>query len=85
MENTQYSILLVDNESRNLRSFKSTFSPYYTIRTASTGTEGLKILKKENFQLIITNQRMLQMPVVEFIEKARKNRPSLHIINRKFK
>tara|TARA_R110002072_G_scaffold303135_2_gene495229 strand:- start:17965 stop:19917 length:1953 start_codon:yes stop_codon:yes gene_type:complete len=80
MENTQYSILLVDNESRNLRSFKSTFSPYYTIRTASTGTEGLKILKKENFQLIITNQRMLQMPAVEFIEKARKNRPDVPYI-----
>lgn len=57
-------ILYVDDETQNLITFKSTFREVFDITICSSGHECLKILnesKKNEFEVIISDQRMPQM------------------------
>ena len=62
-------ILYVDDEKDNLTVFNSAFRRYYEIHLASSGKEGLEIMKKIDIKLIITDQRMPEMTGIEFLEK----------------
>lgn len=62
------NILYVDDELNNLISFKAAFRIKYNILTAISGEEAIKILKKNEVNIIITDQRMPQMTGVEFLE-----------------
>ena len=62
------SILYVDDEANNLVSFKAMFRVRYTIYTAISGEEAIKLLKLHPVNIIITDQRMPQMTGVEFLE-----------------
>jgi len=63
-------ILYVDDEKDNLTVFNSAFRRYYEIHLASSGREGLEIMKKHKIQLIITDQRMPEMTGIQFLEKV---------------
>ncbi|MEZ4774114.1 MAG: adenylate/guanylate cyclase domain-containing protein [Bacteroidia bacterium] len=65
-----FSILYVDDEPQNLISFRATFRREYTIFTASSGEEGLEMLRKNKVHLIITDERMPGMTGVQFLEKT---------------
>ncbi|MGK7396961.1 MAG: adenylate/guanylate cyclase domain-containing protein [Candidatus Cyclobacteriaceae bacterium M3_2C_046] len=69
MPEDQFNILYVDDEEQNLISFKAAFRRYYKIHTASSGFEGIKVLKNHDINLVITDQRMPEMTGVEFLEK----------------
>jgi response regulator RpfG family c-di-GMP phosphodiesterase len=62
------SILYVDDELNNLISFKAAFRIKYNILTAISGEEAINLLKKNEVNIIITDQRMPQMTGVEFLE-----------------
>lgn len=64
------SVLYVDDEENNLRSFKATFRRTYNVHVAISGDEGLKILENEDIQVIITDQRMPEMSGIEFLTKV---------------
>ena len=65
------SILIVDDETSVLYSLKRTFKKErYSIFTSQSGEEGLKILEKENIDLIISDQKMPKMSGIEFLEKT---------------
>ena len=66
----KFAILYVDDEPQNLISFKATFRRDYTIFTATSGVEGIEIMRKNEVQLIITDQRMPEMTGVQFLEKT---------------
>ena len=66
----KFSILYVDDELQNLISFKATFRREYEIYTATSGVEGMEILRKKQIHLIITDQRMPEMTGVQFLEKT---------------
>lgn len=80
MEIKKYAILYVDDEESNLRVFKNTFRRKYTIYTALSASEGLKILQNNNINLIISDQRMPEMDGVEFLKRAMINNSSAHRI-----
>lgn len=61
-------ILYVDDELNNLVSFKAVFRIKYNILTAISGEEAINILRKNEVNIIITDQRMPQMTGVEFLE-----------------
>lgn len=61
-------ILYVDDEENNLVSFKAVFRIKYKVLTAISGEEAIKILKANEVNIIITDQRMPQMTGVEFLE-----------------
>jgi signal transduction histidine kinase len=69
MTEKKYNILYLDDEESNLRIFRAAFKQYYKIFLAKSGQEGLDILRENDIQLIITDQRMPKMTGVEFLEK----------------
>ena len=62
-------ILYVDDEQDNLTVFNSAFRRDYEVHLATSGAEGLEILKKHEIHLIITDQRMPEMTGIQFLEK----------------
>ncbi len=63
-------ILYVDDEESNLRIFKDAFRRDFEIYTAISGYQGLEILEKTAFDVIITDQRMPGMTGVEFLKEV---------------
>lgn len=68
MATQERNILYIDDEANNLVTFKANFRKHYKIFTAESAQEGLKILKKQTIQVIISDQRMPHMTGVEFLE-----------------
>ena len=66
----KFSILYVDDEPQNLVSFKATFRREYNVFTASSGNEGLEILRQHPIQMVITDQRMPEMTGVQFLQNV---------------
>ena len=77
MEHKKLIILYVDDEDINLRAFKSTFRREFTIYTASSATEGLKVLQSEKVDVVITDQRMSDTSGVEFLKQIQELFPSI--------
>lgn len=67
--NNKELILYVDDEVKNLDSFKIIFRRDYDVLVAKSAQEGLEILKDNEIRLVITDQRMPNMTGVEFLEK----------------
>ena len=66
---TKAKILYVDDESGNIRVFRSIFKRFYTVLTAESAKEGIEILRNQSdIQLIITDQRMPEMTGVEMLK-----------------
>jgi len=68
MENSKFNVLYVDDEEANLTVFKAAFRKHYVVHTALSAREGIKILKENPVDLIVTDQRMPQMTGVQFLE-----------------
>lgn len=62
-------VLYVDDEENNLIVFKSSFRRHYDIYVSKSGAEGLEILKENDIDVIITDQRMPGMTGVEFLKQ----------------
>jgi len=69
MKTPKINILFVDDEEHNLISFKASFRTKYSIETAISGYDAIELLKKKQFDIIITDQRMPKMTGVEFLEQ----------------
>ncbi|MFK7936429.1 MAG: sigma-54-dependent transcriptional regulator [Saprospiraceae bacterium] len=75
MSNKKYTILYVDDEPQNLRTFKATFKWDYKIHTARSAFEGLDVLAEQPVDLIISDQRMAGLSGIEFFKKVIKKYP----------
>ena len=75
MKKKKYTILYIDDEPHNLRTFKATFKWDYHILTAQSAFDGFDILEKEEVQLIISDQRMAGLSGTEFFKKVVKRYP----------
>jgi response regulator RpfG family c-di-GMP phosphodiesterase len=72
-------ILCVDDEVNILRCLQRAFrAEPYDIVTANSGPEALEILEKENFDLIISDQRMPEMTGSKLLKEVKDRYP--HII-----
>lgn len=71
----KHTILCVDDEVDNVEALERLFRRKYRVLKATSGAEGLEILKKEKVSLIISDQRMPQMTGVQFLEKSLKTHP----------
>ena len=71
----KFSILYVDDEPQNLISFKATFRRDYIIYTATSGLEGIGVMRNHPVNLIITDQRMPEMTGVELLKQIYKKHP----------
>ncbi len=68
-------LLVVDDEDENLQSFRLNFKRAFTVHTALSAEDGLKVLEDQDIAIIITDQRMPGIEGTEFLEKARELRP----------
>jgi len=68
-EKSKYQVLYVDDEEVNLRSFKANFRKFFKVHTSISPSEAIGILKENDIQVIITDQRMPEMTGTEFLEK----------------
>lgn len=66
----RYTILYVDDESENLTGFKFLFRRYYRVLLTTSGDEALEILKKEEVQLVLADQRMPKMTGATLLAKV---------------
>ncbi len=65
-----YKILVVDDETANLRLLERLFRREYQVISATSGGDALELLKMHDFALIISDQRMPGMTGIEFLERA---------------
>ncbi len=63
------TILYVDDEESNLRIFRMAFKRHYNVLTAINGFDAIEILRANDVQLIITDQKMPEMTGTELLEK----------------
>ena len=73
---TRHKILVVDDESANLRLLKRVLDPDYDVIEASNGAQGLNLLKEHAISLIITDQRMPGITGVQLLEQSLDFRPA---------
>lgn len=66
----KYRIMIVDDESANLRLLERLLSPKYEVFTAGSGAEALELVGQHHFALIISDQRMPGMTGIEFLKRA---------------
>ena len=53
-----HKILIVDDESENLRALERLFRRDYSVLTAESGAEALALLEQHDVALLISDQRM---------------------------
>jgi CheY-like chemotaxis protein len=63
----KYRILYVDDEESNLRIFKDAFRRDFEILLANSAPKALDILKQQQIDVVITDQRMPEMTGVELL------------------
>jgi two-component system, cell cycle response regulator len=69
------SILLVDDETENLRALERTLRGKYEVTSLSSPKAALEELKKKEFSVVVSDQRMPEMLGTEFLSEAAKIRP----------
>ncbi|MCF2494891.1 MULTISPECIES: hybrid sensor histidine kinase/response regulator [Dyadobacter] len=75
MSEKPITILYIDDEEHNLHSFKASFRKQYDITIASSVIDAELILEKQDFCIILADQRMPIMTGVQFFEKIRTKYP----------
>jgi two-component system response regulator (stage 0 sporulation protein F) len=72
------TILYIDDEPINIMVFKELFSSTYNVVTATSGLEGIGILRAKNdITVVISDMKMPNMNGLEFIKKAKIEYPQI--------
>lgn len=74
------SLLYLDDEGSNTRSFKSLWRRSFNVYTANNCIDAERIIRESKIDLIIADQRMPDMLGVDFIEKIKKDFPHIRSI-----
>jgi DNA-binding response OmpR family regulator/signal transduction histidine kinase len=77
MSERRHRILAVDDEPDVLDVLRRALEEQYQVFTATSGPEALEILRREEIDLLITDQRMPGMSGVQLMEEARRLRPMM--------
>ncbi len=74
-ERTKIKILYVDDEEKALVGFRASFRRLYDIYTANNAQEARSILKENEVEIIITDQKMPEETGVEFLSSIIEEHP----------
>ena len=78
MNDYKHTVLCVDDEENILHSLKRLLrKESYRVLTASSGADGLKILKENDVHMVVSDQRMPEMSGTEFLAKVKENYPEV--------
>lgn len=73
----RYKILIVDDESSNLRTLERLFRQEHDTLTAGSAADALNLLQHHDVALLISDQRMPEMSGIELIARTVKLRPHM--------
>ena len=75
----KFAVLYVDDEEKSLKYFREIFGDKFTVLTASSAEEGLKVLGEnaEKIGILMTDQRMPGEKGIQLLEKARQLKPRI--------
>lgn len=76
MNTPKPAILYVDDELNNLTGFKAAFRRDYTVFTANSAQEARDILGRQEFHIIISDQRMPEVTGVQFFQSILNTYPN---------
>jgi serine/threonine-protein kinase len=65
------AVLFVDDEERVLSALRHLFRDAYEVETAMDGVQALELLRARRFHVLVSDQRMPEMPGVELLRQAR--------------
>ncbi len=68
-------ILCVDDDPNVIRGYRPHLRKHFTLTPAHSGLEGLEVLEKDSFAVVISDMRMPKMNGAEFLCKARELAP----------
>ncbi|NOS94035.1 MAG: hybrid sensor histidine kinase/response regulator [Cyclobacteriaceae bacterium] len=66
----KYRILYIDDEVDNLKVFKIAFQNEFAVTIESSPLKGLDLIRNEEFEILVVDQRMPEMTGVEVLENA---------------
>jgi serine/threonine-protein kinase len=75
LEKRRGSVLCVDDEPGILRSLRWLLQKEFDVMTASSGQQGLALVQCNDFDVVISDQRMPGMSGSEFLREVRKTSP----------
>jgi len=73
----QYPVMVVDDEEAIVKTFKLNYARDFTIVGTSSPDEALRLIEEEPVAVVVTDQRMPEMPGTELIQRALEIRPGL--------
>jgi ATP-dependent Lon protease len=78
---SSHTVLVVDDEKIARQNLKHVLSKDgYAVTTAASGVEGLELLQKKRFAVVITDLRMQDVDGMEVLEKAKARDPNVEVI-----
>src|SRR5437660_8354624 len=72
-----HKLLIVDDETPNLRLLERLFSKDFQCLTASSGPEAIRLLEQHDVAILITDQRMLEMTGIDLLKRTAQLRPHM--------
>jgi len=66
------SVLVIDDEQEMLTVIRASLQKHYNVVTVSNARDGLKLLKDESFDMILSDLRMPDMDGLEFIRQLKR-------------
>jgi serine/threonine-protein kinase len=70
-------LLFVDDEERVLNALRSVFRDSYEVEIATSGARALELMRARKFHVLVSDQRMPEMPGVEVLRHAKELAPSM--------
>jgi len=77
MDPKDWPVLFVDDDDASLEAFQRSFGGEFTVAVARTGDEALEALQRDDFAVIISDQRMPGMTGVELLMRTLSDSPDL--------
>ena len=72
-----YKLLIVDDDTPNLRLLERLFSKDFQCLTASSGPEAIRLLEQHDVAILITDQRMPEMTGIDLLKRTAQSRPHM--------
>lgn len=66
----KYKVLYIDDEIDNLKVFKIAFQNEFSVTTESSPIKALELIRNEEYEILVVDQRMPEMTGVEVLENA---------------
>lgn len=75
MNHREFPVLYVDDEPQNLRIFEITFRRDFTVLTAESAAEGMRLLNENPIAVVLSDHKMPEMTGTEFLARVREIDP----------